>query len=392
MKKFIKILCILIILLLLVLGGTFLAYKKGYSNLDQILNLKKSGKMPEIFKENKKPEEKKLKIFDQNSKERPISVMIDNNVNAWPHSGINSAYVIYEIEVEGGESRLMALFKNRDDLDRVGPIRSARHYFIDYAMEHDCIYSHLGLSPYAKADFKKFNIDNINGQLYDTMRPRNKKNTREFWRDKTKYAPHNAYTSIKNLYNIAKSRGYKVETDKKIPFKYSLDEIDLEKEYKEKSFGASKIYAGHNSFNKAIFEYDKNEKKYKRYEKGKLQVDALDKKPHLIKNLLIIYEKTNLILGDPKGRINVTTTGENKGKFFTNGRGINIVAKKDKRTGITKYFDEDGKEIKLNDGTTFVYIISTSAPKIKIEDEDKDKDKKLEDTNKQKKEQINEKR
>ena len=90
--------------------------------------------------------------------------MFDNNKDAWPHSGINSAYIVYEIIVEGGETRLMALFKGQD-CDSVGPIRSSRHYFLDYAMENDAIYAHLGMSPQAQATFQEFGIQHINGQV-----------------------------------------------------------------------------------------------------------------------------------------------------------------------------------------------------------------------------------
>lgn len=60
--------------------------------------------------------------------------MIDNHKGAWPQVGLNSAYSVYEIIVEGGETRLMALFKGVD-LEKIGPVRSARHYFLDYALE-----------------------------------------------------------------------------------------------------------------------------------------------------------------------------------------------------------------------------------------------------------------
>lgn len=88
-------------------------------------------------------EEKKVQIYS--GTDRPIAVMIDNNTNAWPQAGINDAYMVYEIRVEGGETRLMALFKNVD-LEKIGPVRSSRHYFLDYVMENDAMYAHFGAS------------------------------------------------------------------------------------------------------------------------------------------------------------------------------------------------------------------------------------------------------
>lgn len=87
--------------------------------------------------------EKTVQIYS--GTDRPIAVMIDNNTNAWPQAGINDAYMVYEIRVEGGETRLMALFKNVD-LEKIGPVRSSRHYFLDYVMENDAMYAHFGAS------------------------------------------------------------------------------------------------------------------------------------------------------------------------------------------------------------------------------------------------------
>ena len=123
----------------------------------------------------------------------------------------------------------MALFKDKKDLDKVGPIRSARPYFINYVMEHDAIYAHIGQSPQAEYDIKALKIADINGQLFDSQRSRNTQNDHEYWRDRKKKAPHNAYTSITNLTNIAKKLGYPIEKTFKRVLNLSVDEINLEK-------------------------------------------------------------------------------------------------------------------------------------------------------------------
>ena len=99
---------------------------------------------------------KTVQIFKGN--DRPIAVMIDNHNDAWPQAGIQKAYMVYEIVVEGGETRLMALFKGTE-IEKIGPVRSARHYFLDYAMENDAIYVHFGWSPQAQSDIKKYTIN-----------------------------------------------------------------------------------------------------------------------------------------------------------------------------------------------------------------------------------------
>ena len=145
-KSFGGIFLFLLFLVILGLGG-FLGYKvwernqeeNGDGNSKNLTNVEATA-IPEP--------EKKVQIFSGD--DRPIAVMLDNNVDAWPHASINDAYAVYEIIVEGNETRLMALFKGKE-LDEVGPVRSARHYFLDYALENDAIYTHFGWSPQAEA-------------------------------------------------------------------------------------------------------------------------------------------------------------------------------------------------------------------------------------------------
>ena len=120
MKK--KILILIIIVL--ILAAILCAYLYiNYGFISEKLESK-------VLKENLEIEQPKIKTFSGD--DRPIAVMIDNNTNAWPQASVNEAYIIYEIIVEGGETRLMALF-NGSDADSIGPIRSSRHYFLDYA-------------------------------------------------------------------------------------------------------------------------------------------------------------------------------------------------------------------------------------------------------------------
>ena len=96
--------------------------------------------------------EKKLQILDLESDTRPIAVMINNHKTAQPYqTGLNDAYLVYEIVVEGGITRMMAVFKDKDTAT-IGTVRSSRHYFLDYAQENDAIYTHFGWSPQAESD------------------------------------------------------------------------------------------------------------------------------------------------------------------------------------------------------------------------------------------------
>lgn len=347
-SRIIKILTILILLGLIIFFFVLTDEQKQ----------KLFGKIEKTKAEMVEVEKPKLKIIDEDSKTRPIAVVYDNNVDAWSHSGISNAYAVYEFPVEGGESRVLAFYKDKKDIV-VGPIRSARHYFLDYVLEHDAIFAHLGKSPKAESDMGTLRISNINGQEYDTGMQRANL-PMEYWRVNTKYSPHNAYTDLTNLQNIMENKGYKSETSTKVPFKYSVIEKDLEK---DKSKKISSLMGWYHIGNKTVFNYDEETKMYTKTSKGILQNDELTGKPLEYKNIVILETSvTQLPDSEKKDRKEVQTVGTLNGIYSSNGRVMKIKAKKDSRAAQTKYMDEEGNEIVFNDGVTFVMIVPNLDP------------------------------
>lgn len=316
------------------------------NNLDSS-KVEEKEEVKEEAKEEAKPE---IKIFNGN--DRPMAFMIDNNKNAQPQASLNSTYMVYEIIVEGGESRLMALFKGVD-ADQVGPIRSSRHYFLDYASENDAIYAHLGMSPQAEADFGPMGINNINGQIYDTGKSRT--STSLYWRATHKHAPHNAYTNTKNIKEICKQRGYRTTSDKESVLNYVPEEVTLDSYADAKV--ANSIVIPYHGAHKVQYKYDANTKRYTRYSKGKMMKDEMTKEPVTTKNIIVTFAKNyDLVDKEKKGRQNVETVGTLKGYYLTNGKAIEIQCVKKSRKEQTKYLDMQGNEIKVNDGNTWVNI------------------------------------
>ena len=331
---------IAILVVLIIIAGVVLAYKimQDKNNTEAI-----SGE------ENKETvaveEEKTVQIFSGN--DRPFAVMIDNHSDAWPQSGLNQAYMVYEIIVDGGETRLMALFKGVD-LDKIGPVRSARHYFIDYDMENDAIYVHFGQSPQAQSDIKKYSIDDINGIAEDGT---------TFWRVKDKAAPHNAVTSTEKLLESAKSKNYRTTSTEESVLNYVVDEVNL-----EEGLAADTITIPHSDLQTVTYEYDKENKVYVRYARGEEQTDWDTDEPVTTKNIIITF-CNNYTLSDSenKGRQGLRNIGTFDGYYITNGRAIQIQCIKNARDEKTIYQDMNGKEIQVNDGNTFVNICPTSA-------------------------------
>ena len=207
-KILIAILVIVVIVAGILLGLRLTKNGKSIIQVGENANVAEDGE--------KVVELKEPKIFK--GTDRPIAVMIDNHKSAMPQAGLNDAYMVYEIIVEGGETRLMALFKGVD-LKKVGPVRSSRHYFLDYALENDAIYVHYGWSPQAQSDITKLSVNNINGISESST---------SFWRVKDKYAPHNAVTSTEKILEIAKRKGYSTTSTKKSVLNYVADPVELE--------------------------------------------------------------------------------------------------------------------------------------------------------------------
>lgn len=290
-------------------------------------------------------EEKTVQIFQ--GSDRPIAVMIDNHSDAWPQAGLQDAYMVYEIVVEGGETRLMVLFKG-ENTEKIGPVRSARHYFLDYAMENDAIYTHFGESPQADSDIRKYSINEIDGIAEDGT---------TFTRVRDKVAPHNAVTSITKLLESAKNKKYRVTSNEESVLNYVTDEVNL-----EEGQGAISVTIPHSQLQTVKYVYDEENKVYERYARGKQQTDWDTKQRITTKNIIITFcDNYTLSDAENKGRQGLKNIGTFDGYYITNGKAIKIKCIKNAREEQTIYQDLEGNEIKVNDGNTFVNICPTDA-------------------------------
>ncbi len=342
-KGGIKIL-IAILVILVIAAGAVLAYKITQDKQEAEPVANENGVLTAEV------EEKTVQIFKGN--DRPFAVMIDNHEDAWPQAGLQNAYMVYEIIVEGGETRLMALFKGAD-LEKIGPVRSARHYFIDYAMENDAIYVHFGQSPQAQSDIKKYSVDDINGISEDGT---------TFWRVKDKAAPHNAVTSTENLLKSAQSKKYRTTSDETSVLNYVTDEVNL-----EDGQGAVTVTIPHSDLQTVEYYYDEENKVYERYARNEEQVDWDTETPVTVKNIIITFcNNYTLTDSENKGRQGLKNIGTFDGYYITNGKAIPIKCIKEARDEKTVYQDLDGNVISVNDGNTFVHICPTDSD-VKIE-------------------------
>lgn len=296
---------------------------------------------------------KKIKIVDEDSNERPLAVMIDNNVGYDTHAGLQDSYINYEIIVEGGYTRIMALFKDRD-VSLIGPVRSSRHYFLDYALESDAIYAHYGWSTFAENDIKTLGVNNINGLTADSA----------YWRDKKIAAPHNVFTSTETLYKYAESKNYDTKTDDWKLLNYSPDEINFKGPKKDKKTGevsddprivANSLSLKYSNNQTTSYTYDSENKYYLRFMDGKQHLDKTTRQQLHYKNIII--EKVENYDLDSYGRQDLETVGDGEGYYITNGYALPITWQKANRDSKTIYKYLDGSKVVVNDGNTFIQII-----------------------------------
>lgn len=295
---------------------------------------------------NKKDENNKYKltVYDEDSNERPLAVMIPNDGSAKKRQyGIQKAYLVYEITVEGGITRLMALFKDVD-VSKIGPVRSSRHYYLDYVLENDAIYTHFGWSTYAQEDIPKLGINNLNG-LYN---PSNM-----FSRDKNYSAPNNAFTSTDKIKKAAESKKYRMTSNNYQLLNY-VEKVDMSQDETFKTANNVKINYGGSAYVKYV--YNPEKEYYLRYNNENKHIDLETEKQVHVKNILILKVDNKTISGDAKGCQNLYNIGKGDGYYISNGQSIKIRWEKDKRDSKTKYKNLKGEEIQINDGNTFIQI------------------------------------
>lgn len=333
-----KVKLILVLVLLFIIGVLGFILLKD----DNKVSKKTKDKKEEV------KEEKNVQIIDLESNERPIAVMINNNKAVWGYqAGLQDSYITYEMIVEGGITRLMALFKGKDT-KRIASVRSSRHYYLDYVLENDAIYAHIGWSPRAQSDISSLKINAVNAD-----------NSSAFTWDNSlrKIAKeHRAYTSIEKIKEAANKKGYKMTTDTKSLLNYSVDSIDLSKY--EDAIPANTVRIPYSKTHLTSYSYDAINKVYKRYQNNLEHKDYVTQEQYTTKNI-ITYKVYNYTLNDgySGGRQDLNNIGSGDGYYISEGYAIPITWEKKTRSSKTIYkVKATNEELIVNDGNTFIQI------------------------------------
>ena len=291
---------------------------------------------------------------------RPIAVIIPNEARAIPHFNLSEASVLYETKVEGSMSRMMGIFEDWEKLERLGNVRSLRSYFAYWAFEWDAIIVHYG-GPYFIYDLlEQDGTENIDGMKEE--------DGNAFFRTLDRDAPHNAYTSGARLLSSIQKDGYSLSyrsvTEKK-HFQFNQDGTSNDlSQYGDSAQVATFIdMTAAFPLTRCYFDYNEEDELYYRYQYLSGGVDG----PHMdgatgeqlcFSNILVQRIRQEDI---GKGYLAMQCHDTTKdGWFFTRGKGIHVTWKKISDYGATKFYDDNGKEITLNDGKTMILVIRDS--------------------------------
>lgn len=278
-----------------------------------------------------------------------VAVMIDNQISARPPVGVSAARMVYEAIAEGTITRLVALYTIDQPVAQVGPVRSARPYYISWAEEFNAAYLHVGGSPLALSLLPQANVIDVN-QFFKSQ---------YFWRSSSRYAPHNVFTSIEKIYNASDDLGLEQ------PASYASWLYKEEATADSRPTDVADITIDFGSPAYVVrWVYNHEENNYTRYQGGRIHVDS-DGTPLVAKNVAVMY--TRSVPYDDYGRRETDTIGSGDAIVFQDGVGIVATWERRTKNSRTRFYDEAGDEIAFNPGTTWVECVPKHFPHIIFE-------------------------
>jgi len=273
---------------------------------------------------------------------RPVTgVMIENSEDARPQSGLDQASIVFEAIAEGGITRFLALFQDTAP-SYIGPVRSARPYYVQWCMSFDCALAHAGGSPEALADIKSWGTKDLdqfaNGGSYQRITSR--------------YAPHNLYTSMDNLNKLEASKGFSSP---------SFTPLVRKKASPSKTPNASTIDVAISgaAFN-SHYDYDAATNSYKRSQAGAahMTIDGSGAQTQITPKVIVALITSYGVASDKHSSYGVTGSGE--ALVFQDGTVTHGSWHKDDYKSALSLKNDAGAALTLNPGQTwFVALPST---------------------------------
>jgi hypothetical protein len=265
-----------------------------------------------------------------------MAIAIDNHPDARPMAGLAKANFVIEAPVEGVTTRFLAFYADGNNIDEIGPVRSARPYFIDWIKEFSAAYVHCGGSPAALAEIADSHLNDINEFYKGGL----------FWRATNRTAPHNVMTSTAKLRDYFKKNN---DTEGKfLSWIYKDD-----KPASGKSGTSSDLAIS--SFG-VKWQYDPVRNDYSRYLGNNISADA---NGDAIRAKNVIIQFTDMKVLDNLLRLEIQTIGSGQAVICLDGSCREGQWQKNNATARTRFYDSSGDEVAFNAGTTWVEVIQT---------------------------------
>lgn len=270
------------------------------------------------------------------TKQAVTAIMIENSPDARPQSGLKDAGVVYEAIAEGGITRFLAIYQEAKP-QLIGPVRSVRLYYVDWAAPYNASIAHIGGSKFALDEVRNGSYRDID-QFF---------NANYYWRATDRYAPHNVYTSFEKLDALNQSKGYTESSftgfarkDGKPSAKPDASAVTINI--------SSRLY-------NTTYAYDAATNTYHRSIGG---APHLDREKGQITPDVVVAMKVNMSLVMEDGyREAITTTGSGEATIFQNGVAQAVTWQKPSRQAQIQFIGADGKEVKLNRGQTWISAV-----------------------------------
>ncbi len=291
------------------------------------------------------------------AKRRSMAVMVGNNSQLLPQYGISRASIIYEAPLEGRITRLMLFIEDYDDLERVGPVRSSRDYYVYEAMAYDAIYCNWGLAvPYVEKLLASDKIDNVSQSLAGIHNP----SPEAFGRvNRPGYSlEYTGYMFVEGYYDAIERHGYEKEYRDTFEqaFTFANDgHIAAYESYED----ATMIYPGGSSSNdggygrhKPWFDYNEDDGLYYRYQFNEEHIDEMNGEQIAVSN--VIFKICHGEVRDSNDYLAFGVHGEGDAVIFTNGKVIEGTWKRTSDEAANMFYDKEGNEIVFNQGKTWI--------------------------------------
>jgi hypothetical protein len=273
---------------------------------------------------------------------RPLAVMIDNHPDAFPQSGVARADAVWEALVEGGLTRLMLVYRSAT-ASEIGPVRSARPYFLRWARESDAVFAHVGGSDEALSELSSGSLGLTDANEF--------REVASFWRDRSRKAPHNTYTSTDRLRSLLSERGWATETE---AVDASLRADLFPEGPPAESLSVRFAQGGHVE----RFRYDPETESYVRIRDGRALRDRGGEV--VAPRTVVVLEIGAVKAKDPQGKglIGIETTGEGPATVFRGGQAIAGRWKKASAAEPTHVYDEAGAKIPFASGQVWFAVVA----------------------------------